>query len=124
MPALAPRYIQSTVDASIVPFIEAHFIDEMMVTDEYRAGDLTTSSGVSHMRLDTALYLAGLVVVATPLLSATVLSAPATHNATIRSNMAVLVDDRCPPGTHWEDAGYVAEGKWRDAHCAKDGGRE
>ena len=30
----------------------------------------------------------------------------------------------CPPGTHWEPAGYVHDGKWRDARCAKDGGRE
>ena len=30
----------------------------------------------------------------------------------------------CPPGTHWEPAGYVHDGKWRDAHCARDNGRE
>ena len=30
----------------------------------------------------------------------------------------------CPPGTHWEPAGYVHDGKWRDARCARDGGRE
>jgi len=76
------------------------------------------------MRLDTIAYLAALVVVVTPFLSATVLSAPTARTAAVRSNTTVLIDDRCPPGTHWEDAGYVAEGKWRDAHCAKDGGRE
>jgi len=76
------------------------------------------------MRLKTVAYLIGLVAVATPLLSATVLSAPTARTVTARSSLTVLVDDRCPPGTHWEEAGYVAEGKWRDAHCAKDGGRE
>ena len=30
----------------------------------------------------------------------------------------------CPPGTHWEPGGYVHDGKWRDAHCARDTGRE
>jgi hypothetical protein len=30
----------------------------------------------------------------------------------------------CPPGTHWEPAGYVHDGKWRDAGYLKDGGRE
>ncbi len=30
----------------------------------------------------------------------------------------------CPPGTHWEEAGYVAHGKWRAARCARDNGRE
>ena len=30
----------------------------------------------------------------------------------------------CPPGTHWEPAGYIHGGKWRDAGCLKDGGRE
>jgi hypothetical protein len=78
------------------------------------------------MRMNTAAYLIGAVVVATPLLSATVLSAPTARTSTARSSQTVLVDDahNCPPGTHWEEAGYVAEGKWRDAHCAKDGGRE
>jgi hypothetical protein len=37
-------------------------------------------------------------------------SAPAAHS--------------CPPGTHWEEAGYIHNGKWRDAGCLKDGGRE
>jgi hypothetical protein len=30
----------------------------------------------------------------------------------------------CPPGTHWEPAGYVHDGKYRDARCARDDGRE
>ena len=30
----------------------------------------------------------------------------------------------CPPGTHWEEAGYIHDGKWRDAGCLKNGGRE
>ena len=30
----------------------------------------------------------------------------------------------CTPGTHWEPAGYVHDGKWRDARCARDNGRE
>jgi hypothetical protein len=30
----------------------------------------------------------------------------------------------CPPGTHWEEAGYVGHGKYRPARCARDNGRE
>jgi hypothetical protein len=30
----------------------------------------------------------------------------------------------CPPGTHWEEAGYVSHGKYREARCARDDGRE
>lgn len=29
----------------------------------------------------------------------------------------------CPPGTHWEEAGYVGHGKYRPARCARDNGR-
>jgi len=28
--------------------------------------------------------------------------------------------DGCPPGTHWEEAGYVKHSKWRPAHCARN----
>ena len=30
----------------------------------------------------------------------------------------------CPPGTHWEEAGYIGHGKYRPARCARDNGRE
>ena len=30
----------------------------------------------------------------------------------------------CPPGTHWEEAGYISHGKYRPARCARDDGRE
>jgi hypothetical protein len=30
----------------------------------------------------------------------------------------------CPPGTHWEPAGYIRDGKYRDARCARNDGRE
>ena len=30
----------------------------------------------------------------------------------------------CPPGTHWEEAGYIGHGKYRPARCARDDGKE
>lgn len=30
------------------------------------------------------------------------------------------VTNECPPGTHWEEAGYARHAKWRGAHCARN----
>ncbi len=76
------------------------------------------------MRLETSIYLLGLTLAVTPFLSTAVLSAPAARATAVRSNQVILAAQPCPPGTYWEEGGYVSEGKWRDAHCAKDNGRQ
>jgi len=75
------------------------------------------------MRLNTA-YLIGLAMAATPLLSVTALSASPERATDTRSGQIILAADPCPPGEYWEPGGYVADGKWRDPHCAKDNGRQ
>jgi hypothetical protein len=52
------------------------------------------------------------------------LSAQTNQPSGANSSPGTSSTHSCPPGTHWEEAGYVHDGKWRDAGCAKDGGRE
>jgi len=67
------------------------------------------------MRSST-IYLFGAAIAALPmLLLAMSSSANAQYGVAAQS---------CPAGQHWENAGYVAEGKWRAAGCYKNGGRE
>jgi len=68
-------------------------------------------------------FVLGVVLAATPLISATVL-APDANSDRSRAASEMLVADACPPGTHWVNAGYVSGGKWREAHCAKDNGTD
>jgi hypothetical protein len=75
------------------------------------------------MRLSTA-CLIGVAMAATPLISTTAVSAYPDRAGTTLTGMILADAHNCPAGQHWEESGYVAEGKWRDAHCAKDGGRE
>ena len=53
-------------------------------------------------------------------------AAPAQTNrpAETNSSQSAPAAHSCPPGTHWEEAGYIHDGKWRDAGCLKNGGRE
>jgi hypothetical protein len=83
----------------------------------------STTVGVLKMRLSVA-FLIGTAVAAMPLLSVTASSAYPDRVTGARSSHYINIAESCPPGEHWEEAGYVAEGKWREAHCAKDGGRE
>jgi hypothetical protein len=75
------------------------------------------------MRMNT-ICLVGFALAVMPLLSVSALSAYPASSTEARSGSFTRVAEACPPGQHWEEAGYVAEGKWREAHCAKDGGRE
>jgi hypothetical protein len=74
------------------------------------------------MRVNT-ICLVGFALAAVPLLSVPALSAyPVSPEA--RADSFTRIANACPAGQHWEEAGYVAEGKWRPAHCARDNGRE
>ena len=69
--------------------------------------------------------LAGLALAALPLLPAPALSTetgtagqpPSAHS------LRVAQAQTCPPGTHWVDSSY-ARGKYREAHCARDDGKD
>jgi len=74
------------------------------------------------MTLKAGLFL-GVALVATPWLTTAVVSAADAPPPQSAPNPPPAAN-ACPPGTHWEPAGYVHDGKWRDARCAKDGGRE
>jgi hypothetical protein len=73
------------------------------------------------MRMNTT-YLLGIAAVTLPLLS-TAASAAYTTNSS-QSTQIAQAQTSCPPGTYWENGGYVADGKWRDGHCANDNGRQ
>jgi len=70
-----------------------------------------------------ALSLLSLVFGLTIALAAPVL-AQQTNNPPPSSQNPPPPAQACPPGTHWEAAGYVHDGKWRDARCARDDGHE
>jgi hypothetical protein len=72
------------------------------------------------MRL-TTLHMVVAALATAPLLSA---AAQPAHPAAVASSPIMRVAQDCPAGYHWEESGYVAEGKYRAAHCAKNGGRE
>jgi hypothetical protein len=74
------------------------------------------------MRINTA-YLLGIAVVTIPLLSTAASAAYSTNTNNGQTQLAQAAAN-CPPGTYWEPGGYVADGKWRDGHCARDNGRQ
>ena len=70
--------------------------------------------------MSTILHLALLAAAALPLFSAAAVAASLPRTAPL----PVLISARqCPAGTDWKSAGYVGSGKWRNAHCARNGGR-
>jgi hypothetical protein len=73
------------------------------------------------MRMNTA-YLLGIAVVTIPLLSTAASAAYPTNSG--QPTQLAQAAANCPPGTYWEPGGYVADGKWRDGHCANDNGRQ
>ena len=73
----------------------------------------------SNLALITALAFA-----ATPLLSTVTRSADLGHAPAASPPNIVRVDHQCAADEYWQDAGYVADGKWRDGHCAKVNGRQ
>jgi hypothetical protein len=75
------------------------------------------------MRINTA-YLLGIAVVTLPLLSTAASAAYPTNTTSSQSTQLAQAATTCPPGTYWENGGYVADGKWRDGHCARDNGRQ
>ena len=75
------------------------------------------------MRINPA-YLLGIAVVTIPLLSTAASAASSTSTTSGRSTQLAQAAANCPPGTYWENGGYVSDGKWRDGHCAKDNGRQ
>jgi len=75
------------------------------------------------MRSNIAL-IAAFALAATPFLSIVARSADLGHMTAARQANIVRVAQQCPAGEYWEDAGYVADGKWRDGHCAKATGHQ
>jgi hypothetical protein len=75
------------------------------------------------MRMNTA-YLLGIAAVTIPLLSTAASAAYPTNAAGGQSTELAQAQPNCPPGTYWENGGYVSDGKWRDGHCARDNGRQ
>ena len=59
-------------------------------------------------------------------MSLTSMSAPAASASTDQAAQKGVVHlaASCPPGTHWVEAGYARGGKWREAHCARDDGKD
>jgi hypothetical protein len=76
------------------------------------------------MRLYTA-YVIGFALALTPFMS---LSASASDSyyggAQPAANQPAPPAQACPAGQYWEPAGYVADGKWREAHCANVDGTQ
>ena len=73
----------------------------------------------------TNIVLAAAVAFAAfPLFATVARSADFGHAAPTGQHAIVQVAQQCGPGEYWEEAGYVAGGKWRDAHCAKVSGRQ
>jgi len=72
----------------------------------------------------TPALFAAFALVMTPLLSTVAWSTDLGHAAAARQTNIVRVTEQCAADEYWEQAGYVAEGKWRDAHCAKVNGRQ
>jgi hypothetical protein len=75
------------------------------------------------MRMNT-ICVVGFALAVMPVLSVSALSAYPASPTEANSGAFTRVANACPAGQHWEEAGYVADGKWRSAHCAKDDGRE
>jgi hypothetical protein len=75
------------------------------------------------MRMNMS-HLLGIAVVTLPLLSTAASAAYPTAATSDQSTQLAQAATNCPPGTYWENGGYVADGKWRDGHCARDNGRQ
>ncbi|MFZ2005405.1 MAG: hypothetical protein WB697_19475 [Stellaceae bacterium] len=73
------------------------------------------------MRMNTVGVIA-FIAVAFSALSATAFAAAKTPQTLADTSMVIA--GQCPAGTYFEAAGYVAAGKWRDAHCATGNGHE
>jgi hypothetical protein len=72
-------------------------------------------------------YTSSLFGVATVVMSLVTMSAASAQTAPVandRPNQTAVASRTCPGGYVWEPAGYVASGKWRDAHCANGEGHE
>jgi hypothetical protein len=65
-----------------------------------------------------------LAVVVLPLSAAVALSAWSASGPQTSSHLILVSASECPPGTYWEEPGYVGSGKWRDGHCARDNGHQ
>jgi hypothetical protein len=75
------------------------------------------------MRINSA-YLLGIAAVTLPLLSSAASAGYSTDTTSDQSTQLAQAAANCPPGTYWENGGYVSDGKWRDGHCAKNNGRQ
>jgi hypothetical protein len=75
------------------------------------------------MRMNT-ISVVGFALAVMPILSVSALSAYPASSTEARSGSFTQVADACPAGQYWEEAGYVADGKWRPAHCANDRGHQ
>ena len=75
------------------------------------------------MRIYTA-YVIGFALALTPVMSLSASADSYLGGAQPTANEPLPTAQSCPAGQHWEAAGYVADGKWRDAHCAQDNGNE
>ena len=69
------------------------------------------------MRRNTPLTLA--IAISLPMLFAVAVSAQTTQPPPPMPPDQVAA--MCPTGSHWQDAGYVMGGKYREGHCQKDG---
>jgi hypothetical protein len=70
------------------------------------------------MRLH-ALYLAGALSALAIPVSAGASPVPADHLTATSAEQAVSAKTSCPAGWVWEPAGYMGNGHWRSAHCAR-----
>jgi hypothetical protein len=75
------------------------------------------------MRINSA-YLLGIAAVTIPLFATAASAANSTGTSSGQSTQLAQAAANCPPGTYWENGGYVSDGKWRDGHCARDNGRQ
>jgi hypothetical protein len=65
-----------------------------------------------------SLYLTSALVATTIPLSALAAPTVADHQA-VSGEQAVSAKKSCPAGWIWEPAGYMGNGHWRPAHCAR-----
>ena len=75
------------------------------------------------MRTYTA-YLIAFVLAFMPFMSLSASADSYLAGAQPTPNQPPPVAQTCPAGQYWEPAGYVADGKWREAHCAENRGRQ
>ena len=66
-----------------------------------------------------SLYVTGALITTAIPLSALAAPAPANHQTAISGEQAVSAKKSCPAGWIWEPAGYMGNGHWRPAHCAR-----